>query len=319
MRALLVLAALAAWALSCPPRPGIVDIYLNKPDVHLRSVPAPWLDKVRRSLGADEVRIGTKRGIVHIVLSQKAEERLQRIATAVDLRPWFTDKACAKSWESFHRCMDEKRNETDERLYIRLDREFVSKILCEEGQPCENPDFAKWELHWRAPWYITLEAPIGGEGEFKSATEARKSLDAVNALLKKVLYGARFPENYGEGESEYEVYAENRVRVIPKDFGPKAARLLTKLKRARYLRGLPDRDIETVGKLAAGGKTVFYLPKRCPAAEAVPECAEAHRLAGAFGPGSLCAEATKPGWHATSNGNTVRFDEKRCPRVTVLR
>ncbi|WP_201352331.1 hypothetical protein [Hydrogenimonas urashimensis] len=319
MRRLLLLAVWLSGAFCMPPLPGLADIYLNKPDVRLKEVPVSRLERLRKSLGLEEIRIEKNMGIVHIVLKQKVKERIDRIATAVDLRPWFTDKACAKNWESFHRCMNEKRNGADEALYRRLDREFVSKILCEEGNPCENPDFVKWELHWRAPWYITLQAPIGGDGAFESVADAKKSLGAVNALLKKVLYGARFPENYGEGRSEYEIYTENSVRIVPRDFGPKAVKLLTKLEKAHYLKGISDRDIGTIGKLTAGGKTVFYLPPRCPAAKAVPECAEAQRLGGGFKPGSWCAEATKPGWHATSNGNALRFDRHRCPHIEVLR
>ena len=315
---LLFLSALFAFA--CPPVVDRCDIYLNKKGVTLKTVPAPWLEKVRKKLKVDEIVVSVQMGIPYIALLKKAEHRVRRITTTADLRPWFVEKSCLRNWERFNECMNERRNPADEALYHKLDRQFVARLICEEGSetPCD-PDFAKWAFHWRAPAFMELEADIGEPGAFQSIEEAKKSLHKINALLKKVLYGAHFPETYGEGSSEYEIYAEESVTIFPKGFGTALAKLLRKLKGAGYLKGLEGRDVDTIEKLAKGGKTLFYLPAECDAAAAVPECAEALRFRTEFKGKSLCDEATKPGWHATSNGNHLRFDRRRCPHITILR
>ncbi len=271
-----------------------MTLYLSKPEIRLKSVPPDWLERRRKELGADEIRIGTDRlGIPYLSIVAKEIQKPSRIVTSVDLRPWFTQKSCLKDWETFNRCMNAKRNETDAFIYRKLDREFVAKIICEEGQPCVDPTFARWRLRWIAPAYIQLEADIG-EGGFASLQKAKESLHAINALLKKTLYGARFPEDFGEGRSEYELFSLDTVRIANFDFKKAVTRLLRRLRTSGFLTGLRDRDIEKIGQEAKGGKTIYYLPARCAGGQA-------------------------EGWFAISNGSHVRFDLRRCPHLEITR
>ncbi len=122
---------------------------------------------------------------------------------------------------------------------------------------------------------------------------ARKSLHVINSLLKKTLYGARFPENFGEGRSEHEVFSLHRVR-LQSDFGKAVRRILLDLVESGFLKGLSKRDIAAIAQNAKGGKIVYYRSLRC-------------------------FDGQQEGWFAISNAARVRFDPQKCPRFEILR
>ena len=299
---LALLTAFATWTVwACPPIPGRLDIYLNKEGVRVQTPPAAWLERARKALRLERVTVTTERQIPHIAVAVRPLRRVRRIATTADLHPFFAEKACLRDWDRFNDCMNRRVNGKDERLYRKIDREFVSKIICQRG--CIDPSFLKWRFHWRAPALLQLEADIGGPGAFKTVEEAKRSLHKINALLKKTLYGARFPEAYGEGRSADERYSQEEVTLVPPGLGGRLFLLLGRLRKAGYLQGLCNRDMRAVRRLAGGGKALFYLPPECPAKK-LP--------AGG-------AKRAKPGWHAVSNASRIRFDGRRCPHVTILR
>ncbi|WP_456451488.1 hypothetical protein [Hydrogenimonas sp.] len=288
-----------AWLLLVPlllgATPALTDrvtVWLNKPGVQLRTVPVAWLQRLREKLGARELRTGIEMGVVRLEIRQPPRTVVHRIQTSVDLSTWFVDKGCLKSWDDFHACLNREEGSPDETLYRRLERDFVAKVQCQEA--CEEPSFPKWRLRWVAPAHMVLEADIGGDGGFRDLDAAKESLRAVNGLLKKVLYGARFPEDYGEGRTPFEVFALDSATVQNFDFKHAVRRLLWRLKEAGYLRGVTGRDIDAIEKLAKPGKAVYYIPGRCTG-------------------GSM------EGWYAVSNGSRIRFDTHYCPRVRVLR
>ena len=293
------LSALVGLALACSPLfatmplPDRVTVWLNKPGAHIVTpVPPHWLDDVRRKVKADEIRIEKERGIDSITVVKRPQERPVKLTTSVDLRPWFVEKKCLESWDAFHECMGRKRNEADEALYRRLDDAFYAKVSCQKG--CEDGNFTKWRLRWPAPAYMVLEADIGEKGGFENLEAARKSLTAVNALLKKALYGARFPEDYGEGNSEYEVFAVDTVRMEGYDFAGALHRILWRLKETGRLEGITRGDIADIEKRAQAGKMVYYIPK-------------------------VCTGGSYVGWYAVSNSMPIRFDNRYCPRIRVVR
>ena len=292
-------ALFTVWA--SPPIPGRLDIYLNKEGVRVETIPPAWLERARNALRLDRVEVAAKMEIPHIAVAVRPLRRVRRIVTTVDLRPFFADKECIRDWDLFHDCMNRRTEKRDERLYRKIDREFVSKILCREG--CIDPSFLKWRFHWRSPALLQLEADIGGAGAFKTVDEAKRSLHKINELLKKTLYGARFPEEYGEGRSEFERYSRDEASIVSPGFGDKLVYLLERLRNEGYLKGFSERDMRAVRRLAGGGKTLFYLPLNCRAEKLIP--------------GGL--KTAKPGWHAVSNAVHLHFDSHRCPQVTVLR
>ncbi len=269
-----------------------VTVWLNRPGVELRSVPAAWLEKVRKKLGADELRVGTDSGIIRIDLIKQPEEKAQKITTTADLRTWFIEKECLKGWESFGRCLNENRNRADEVLYHHLEKEFVSNVQCRER--CEDPSFKKWRFQWVAPAYMELQADIGTKGGFDTLEDAKKSLHRINGLLKKVLYGARFPEGFGEGRTEYETFAVDMVQVRNFDFKHGNRRLLWRLKEAGYLHGIDGGDIDAMEKSAKPGYMIYYIPPECTGGDI-------------------------SGWYAVYNSAHIRFDRRYCPRIRILR
>lgn len=277
---------------AAPAAEGRVTVWLNKPDVTLRTVSVKWLTRVREKLGAAELRTGIDRGIARIDIRRPPRTLVTGIRTSVDLSTWFVDKTCLKSWDDFHACMSREGGSPDEMLYQRLERDFVAKVQCQEA--CEEPSFLKWRLRWVAPAHMVLEADIGGDGGFKDLDAAKKSLRAVNGLFKKVLYGARFPEDFGEGRTPYELFALDEATVQNFDFKHAARRLLWRLREAGYLRGITGRDIDAIEKAVKPGTIVYYIPGRCTG-------------------GSV------EGWYATPNGSHLRFDTRYCPRIRILR
>ena len=312
---ILMTIVMASWA--CGPMMGRSNVYLNKKGVTLKTVPSSLLEKIKKDSRVKDIELSVYMGIPNVILHQSVKTRVLGISTVVDLSQWFIESSCLKSWESFNSCMSERKNSADESLHRKLEQQFVSKILCREK--CENPDFAKWVFHWRSPAFMELETNIGSGEGFESVQEAKKSLHNINALLKKVLYGARFPESYDEGHSEYEVYSQNTRIIAPKDSGKVMAKLLKLFKKEDYLHGLNDNDIESIKKLAKGGRSVFYLPSDCPFAEAVPQCSSAHLFQQGDKHRDWCNEATKPGWHSICSGSRIIFDRQHCPHVTLLR
>ncbi|WP_457596906.1 hypothetical protein [Hydrogenimonas sp.] len=290
----LILLFLLFWPLTAGATIALTDrasLYLNKEGVRYRPVSPAWLEKVRQRVGADEVTISYDGRVVHITVVKRPREAVRRIATSLDLRTWFVDKACIRDWEAFHDCLNRQSEPADEALYRRLERDFVAKVTCRKG--CENESWRMWRLRWVAPAFMSLEADIG-EGGFASLDAAKESLQNINALLKKSLYGARFPEGFGEGRTEYEVFSLDSVTVASFDFGHALRRLLWRLKNDGYLEGIGSRDIEAIEKRAAGGKIVYYIPAHCAGEEL-------------------------RGWYATSNNVHIRFDRRLCPRIRVTR
>jgi len=309
-------------------------IALNKPGVLLKRVPEWWFDKAAKKLGAARIRQwgGEGKGIA---LRFPLEKTVCKVGTSIDLRPWFKNKSCAMNWDNFHRCASEGKNDTDLKLQAKLDREFVAKVICrdesqEDAQPddgahlldqekrgktgkpmpCEDPDFLKWTFYWKAPFFMTLDAAINKTpAGFKDLASAKASLHRINALLERVLHGARFPEDFGEGRSEFEVYHESSCPPpTPTQIDEKTLELLRMLQEAGYLRGMNTEDLEAIGRLAGVGKTVFYVPRGCDSVVTIrpPRPSSAHKVA-------------MPGWHATSNNARIRFDQGGCPHLEFLK
>ena len=312
---------LFAWM----PLTPMASVALNKKGVVLKKVPKAWFDRVAKKLGAEQ--IWQWEGNVNgITLRFPLKKVLTKIGTSIDLRPWFYDKRCIQSWERFDDCLNHHRNQADEKLYQRLDRKFVSKMHCQEDccegigytgshssvkMPftCDDPDFLKWDLWWKEPYRMDLEAAIGMPGGFKNLKAAKASLHRINALLKKVLPGAHFPEDFGEGRSEFEVYFEHhRMLPPPKNIGGKMVKLLRMLQKEGYMRGLTKADIETIGRLTAVYKEVFYVPRGCESAITIRPPSPRR-----------VQEIAKPGWHALSMSVRMDFDSNRCPHIEFLK
>ncbi len=237
-------------------------IYLNKPGVELKSVPETWIYTWKKKLKLDDLRIGVEDEIPFIHLKKDFEKKVVRISTSVDLSPWFKNKECSRTWNSFHDCMSKGKNPEDERLYQKIDREFYSKLICQTG--CEDEDFLKWEVHWYSPTYISLSAPVGEEGGFKSLEEAKASLRKINLLLKGVVYGARFPEDYGEGRSPDEVFSLEEVPLMNYDYSSAIRLLLKALVRDGFLSGLSPDDIRRISEIYRAGRVVLFVGENCP-------------------------------------------------------
>ena len=319
MRFLWLLPALFLTAQGCPPLSERVYLYLNEPGVSLKPVPAKRIETLRRQIGAKElsVRKGPEGVPAIAVVAPRPEEIPEKISTSVDLGPWFTKKECLKSWEAFHRCMNRGENRRDEMLYRHIEREFVSKVFCEEGEKCPDGDFAKWRLVWENPALIRIEADIG-KGGFENLQEAKESLHRINALLKRTVYGARFPEDYGEGTGPEEIFAIGTRARQDYDFSEAVMRALSSLTAEGFLSGLGKNDIETLRKLSKGGALIYYLPARCIAVpESTPQSGAASPQAGDAWrqpPGGETA-----GWHTQSDSARIRFDAGWCPRLEILR
>ena len=320
-RALFTLSLLAAMIGSVsamPAVPQIVSIHLNKKGILLGPVSDTWLRKAARTLGVEAVIIRREGDLSEISLRFPRQEQVRRIGSSADLSRWFVDRSCLSDWDRFSDCLNAQRSPADEALYRRLDREFVSRVICEEGRKKDcDPDFIPWAFRWRIPAVMELEADIGKPGGFKNVKEAKRSLHRINALLKRVLHGARFPEGFGEGHSEDEVYYEDRISLPPEGVGEKTEELLRMLQKSGFLYGLENDDTEAIRRLAKGGKRIFYLPPGCAETAVLPGCGTGS--VGDIQERQECAEKSRPGWHAVPNNIRLRFDAKGCPRLESLR
>ncbi len=258
-RVLLLLFATIAFA--CMRPEDSVVICFNKPGVRLHALSSLMQERLRKSIGADGLEYFSYDGVACLEVIKKPRYLTSSIETRLDLLPWFANKRCAKSWESFHRCMNERRNPKDELLYRRLEREFVSKIICEEGQSCEK-EYLLWEFYWDTPYSMRLRTKIG-KGGFASVAEAKRSLERINQLLKKVLYGARFPVTPQESEGE-SWYYEKKQRVLEYDFAKKTLKLLQALEQKHLLAGLKKEDQKQLAKSFHPGAFILYIPPECP-------------------------------------------------------
>ncbi|WP_042203889.1 hypothetical protein [Nitratifractor salsuginis] len=335
---LCLLAGMSVGLLGCVPIPEIVGVFLNKKGVTLQQPPRDWIENLRKEFGLRMIRIDQIDKIPHIAIEASQSSKVVSITSSVDLRPWFKNKKCAQTWESFDECRNKGVDPEDDRLQRRLDREFYSRVICQErcldpemdrdllketelkrdsNASCEDPEFIKWELRWPRPWRFVLKTEaIGKKWGFASAGQAKASLHRINELLGRVLPGARFPEDPSENH-DMDVYSEE-TRSIYVDPGLKLPVILKRLRDVKYLQGLSPADIEAIGRVARGGKSIYYLPKGCPKEEVIPECFVREDGAGHLQ--KICPKRKRvPGWYAISNGNRINFSEEGCPKIEVLK
>ncbi|HHD77398.1 MAG TPA: hypothetical protein ENK93_01805 [Campylobacteraceae bacterium] len=283
---LLLFSALVA----CPPLIDRCVVYLNKPGIGLKPVPSEMIEALQRQTRADRVVIEEQDGIGRIAIVKKPRYRATSLSSSVDLLFRFKEKQCARSWESFHRCINQKRNPEDEALYQKLDREFVSRVICEEGKACVDPDFSKWRLHWETPAHLVLETDISDRG-IPTVEAAKKSLHRINALLKNVVYGAHFPEAVAESSPDA-LFFVNEVPVQNYGFPKSVQHILKSLKETGYLEGMAWDEIRNAAALAGAGRCLYFVPEGC---------------------------GKKSAWTTGSNASRIRFDDRRCPHVEILR
>ncbi|WP_456391776.1 hypothetical protein [Nitratifractor sp.] len=321
MRSFILWIVAFLWAQACMPRTDRVTLWLNKPGVELRTPSAEIFDALHKNIEGAQLRVGkNEQGISWITLRlrERPIERPVILSSSVDLRPWFEESDCLVNWDLFHECMSERRNPHDEKLYRKLDRQFVSKLICEEGHHCIDPTFPLWRLDWRAPAQITLEAEIG-KGGFATLDAAKESLHRINALLKKGLYGARFPESYDEGLSAYKTYFVRELRSPRRDFKAPLIWLLNTLKKSGDLKGVSEREISQIGSKAQGGAILYYRPKGCPD-EGNPE--DRHLVEVHEGNKTVLRQIktdAPTGWRSLRAMASVSFDEKMCPRFAFMK
>ncbi|BCD67356.1 hypothetical protein [Nitratiruptor sp. YY09-18] len=239
--------------------PDRVVICFNKASIQI----APGINQYKKELEKDlkggTVTIVRNGSVTCIHIKKRPQRYITEIVTTLDLSAWFEKKECIRSWEAFYECMNKKRNSKDEKLYQKLDRNFVAKIICQEGQECDL-SFLRWELHWNTPGYMQLKTVIG-PGGFASKEKARKSLAKINNLLKKVLYGARFPQNADENY-DGSTYYENH-KVAQYDFKKTVANLLQKMQHYKIISGIDQNDIKQLISLSIPGANILYLPRGC--------------------------------------------------------
>lgn len=270
-------------------------IFLNKPGVELKPVPRSWIDAEKVKLNLDRLEIGIKDGIPMVLLEKVPVRKIVKISSSVDLSMWFKNKGCAKTWDSFYKCMKELKNPEDEKLYRKIDGKFYSKLICQND--CLDKDFMKWEVHWYSPGYIIVSAPIGKEGGFKTLEDAKASLRRINLLLKNVVYGARFPEDYGEGRTPQEVFSVEGISVAKIDYSRAVRRLLNDLIREKFLVGLSPEDMERISEASKAGRAVLFIGKDCPSTP----------------------EVKQKGWVSLYNTVMVDFRRRYCPEIKITK
>ncbi|WP_281951625.1 hypothetical protein [Nitrosophilus kaiyonis] len=313
MKKITILIFLTTFLLSCPPLMDRIDIYFNKPGITTIKEQKDNLKEIANNIGFKNIDFLYENiPQLHIMLYSK--KYVNKIYTSIDLSPWFKNKKCIKSWETFHECMNKKENYEDEILYRKLDQQFVSKIICQKG--CDDINFVKWHLKWISPSNIALETDIDAKGDFKNIQEAKKTLAKINELLKKVVYGAKFPENYDEIKNKNETYFENSITIIDKNISKKIKNLLNYLIKQKIIKGLQKNDLKEIANLSKGGKMIFYLSKECDPKNIAPLCFSKLQFPNKK---SICEKKTKTGWHSISNGNKIDFDSKKCPKIEFLK
>jgi len=240
--ALWLLLAMAGWGMV---RPGTsVTICLNKPGTKF-DLPAD-LGALAKKIGAQRITY-IKDPIPCFVIAKDVRE----IVTRLDLSPWFKNPSCVHTWEDFHRCANQNLDPEDVALVRKIDREFVAKVICQEGSECPCPETMGWRLRWVAPVRMELATRVGED--FTTKEEAMSALAHINEILKKVVYGAEF--SYG---GTPELYEERPVwRGV--DFEGVVERFLMELSP----HGMEPRDREAIASMAVGGRNIFYLPPTC--------------------------------------------------------
>lgn len=278
---------------SLPPRINLLYLYLNKPGVKVKEPNPRRLLKLTRAYHLHELNFAESDGVKILRIKKALIQKIWRISTSVDLSPYFKNKNCIKNWEIFHQCLSQRLNPEDEKLYQKLDRFFYSKLICQSS--CPDPTFPLWEVHWYAPAFITISASIGQKG-FKNITEAKKSLSRINSLLKEVIYGARFPENYGEGKTPYEVFVLETTPEKIYDFSQTLKEILLQLIKEKFIEGLSEEDLQKICQLGKGGNLILFIPKEC-------------RL----------KEKNGKDWVSFPNSVRISFDKRKCPKIEIIR
>lgn len=246
-----------------PPRfTGISKIFLNKPGIKLKTPSYDWIVNEKAKVGLDTLGIESKDEIPVIVIGKRPKRKIVRITSSVGLSKWFQNRECLKTWDSFHRCINKHQNPEDVKLYRQIEREFYSKLICQRG--CEDNSFLKWTAHWYSPAYMTISAPIGEKGGFKTLKDAKQSLRKINHLLKKVVYGAKFPEDYGEGRSDMDLFSTDERPVVNADYSKAVSNLLNELAKGRFITGLSSKDIKKISVASKAGRAVLFVGTGCP-------------------------------------------------------
>ncbi len=333
MRTFALLLALAGWIGAHPPSLDTLSLYLNREGLILEIPPAEEVDALRRKIGARRVSIEKgEEGVGLITFAAALERRVTKVGSSADLRSFFQKSECIVNWDLFDACRNRRKNPKDELLVRKIDEGFIRKLIGRELLECSekdsglclkegegaspsNPSFPKWRLRWQTPAIIRIEAAIGEPGGFGSLEEARASLHRINLLLKKVLYGARFPESAGEERTPDEVYwTESRIERGGYDYAKALDEVLKTLENGGYLCGLLPADREEILSLAEGGRLIYYLSPQC-AAETKEEiwtgsAEEGYRR---------IVKTAAPGWRAVSGNADFSIDEEGCPHYRILR
>jgi hypothetical protein len=296
-RVLFLLMAPLVWLTTVPATmPSIhkATVWLNKPGIALQKVSESMREKLRQRTGADRIDIGVREGVAYIAVVKTWRPKPKQLVVAIDLRPVFSDKSCLGSWENFDLCSNKRRNENDEDFVRILDRTFYSKLICQKG--CRNKSFLKWWVYWKSPERIMLKADIGATGGFADLEEAKKSIEAVNALLSKVLIdGPRFPESEFEAIRKGGEFYVEAVSGAPYDFAEAIRNVLTTLQRQSLLKGIDSSDIKAIAGKTHGGISIYYFDEKCGQDQATA------------------------GWRAIYNNTPIRFDKNGCAHIIRTR
>ena len=242
---ILVILIPAAWGWGMLRPSTSVTLCLNKPGVHYE-LPAD-LDKVAKEIGVHHITY-TKEPLPCFTL----HKQIKKIISVLDLSAFFKEISASESWDAYYRRRQRRANQHDEQLLIKLDREFVARVICQEGSDCPYPETMGWSLRWISPARIELSTVIGED--FRHEDEARQALRRINQLLKEVVYGAEFPTGYGQKG----FYEEQPIwRSV--DLREAAHKFLHLL----HPRGMSKSEVDAIASMALGGRTILYLPEKC--------------------------------------------------------
>ena len=274
------------------PRMYEAVLWLNKPGISLKNVPQKTVENLRKKIKADNIKIGVFDGVPFIAIKKLPKEP-KELTVSINLEPVFSNKNYLGSWDNFNICLNMKKNETDEDFLQLFDKAFYSKLICQKE--CPNKSFLKWRVYWKSPERITLQANIGKKGGFSDIQDAKKSIDAINALLSQaILDGPRFPKNKAEALKSGGEFYLRRAPTSSYDFSVAIREVLTKLTQMKFLQGISKADIKAVTKKIKGGIALYYLDKRC-------------------------GESKMQGWQSIYNSMPIRFDEFKCAHITITR
>ncbi|WP_200763011.1 hypothetical protein [Nitrosophilus alvini] len=286
MRKILVYLLLVSSIFACVPIENKYTLILNKKDI-IYTLPDPgFFDKLEIEYRV-EIEAERYNERLRLDITVEMKDIFRSIVTSLDLSDRFENKEAASDWKKWMRY---------EKRAAKRDKELFS-LLGEKLIPLLTVVFPNWEFYWDSPSLLRIEAEYP---YLKRLEDVKKALIKMNSIVKLYIPGAKIPLSYEEAKPYQPFIIISKKKTVRTDTVKLTKKLLQKLTKYGYIKGLKKSDIQKISKIAKPSYIIFFRPKKCD-------------LSYPF----LIESPNVYGWVSVLNGYVVVFD-KDCPDVEVV-